>query len=280
VATLESMWQTSLHASRWAYVDMPMAPASGLRGNAPGPLGGLVNDRVNDERELVRRCREGSEAAYADLVRHHSRRLFSLAYRLTNDSQSAEDVVQETFLTAFKAIDKVEPNPSLSSWLNTIAIRLSGRVATRHSARAGRSLDQMMAPDVGTRAGVDFTARDTMSDPHAAAETAELRRDLDAAIAALPFKYRTAVVLRLVMGFDYAEGALAMGIPLNTFKSNLLRGTRMLRDQLAHHLRAVPPEEEPPGEGRASASSEPRMEGTVSAGFRDPAAVGEHSARR
>jgi hypothetical protein len=77
---------------------------------------------------------------------------------------------------------------------------------------------------------------DPSGDPHAAAEAAELRRDLAAALIELPFKYRVAVVLRHVMGLDYAEAALEMGVPLNTFKSHLLRGTRMLREALADRL--------------------------------------------
>jgi RNA polymerase sigma-70 factor (ECF subfamily) len=239
-----------------------------------------VNDRGNDERELVRRCREGSEAAYADLVRRHRPRLYSLAYRLTADPQAAEDIVQETFLTAFKAIEKIEPNPSLAPWLNTITIRLAGRVASRRSSRGGSSLDQIMALDNGARPGMDFAARDVMSDPHTAAEMAELRRELDGAIAGLPFRYRTAIVLRHVMGLDYAEAAQTLGIPLNSFKSNLLRGTRILREQLAHHLQAVPPAEEPPFESRAHAGEGPRKDGSVAGGFADAAAVTEQSARR
>jgi RNA polymerase sigma-70 factor (ECF subfamily) len=240
-----------------------------------------VNDRANDERELVRRCREGSEAAYADLVRRHRPRLYSLAYRLTADPQAAEDIVQETFLTAFKAIDKIEPNPSLAPWLNTITIRMAGRVASRRSARGGSSLDQIMALDSGGRPNLDFAARDSMSDPHTAAEMAELRRALEGAIAGLPFKYRTAIVLRHVMGLDYAEAAQTLGIPLNSFKSDLLRGTRILREQLASHLQAGPPAVEPPSsENRTHADEAPRMDGSVAGGFAEVAAVAEQSARR
>lgn len=224
-----------------------------------------MNDRGSDERELVRRCRDGSEAAYAELVQHHGRRLYSLAYRLTGDAHAAEDIVQETFLTAFKSIEKINPNPSLAPWLNTIAIRLAGRVATRRSTRMGTSLDRMMeAGGDAAPVAIASRSRDAMSDPHAAAETAELRRELDAAIASLPFKYRTAVVLRMVMGFDYAEAARMLGIPLNTFKSNLLRGTRLLREQLAHHL-----------------ADEPQLEGSTAGGFADPAsATVKHPVRR
>ncbi|HEY6012477.1 MAG TPA: RNA polymerase sigma factor [Candidatus Limnocylindrales bacterium] len=195
-----------------------------------------------DERELVRRCREGSEAAYAELVRSHRPRLYLLAYRLLGDRETAEDVVQETFLAAFRSIEKVEPRPSLSPWLNTIVLRTAGRAASRRRSRPGPSLDQSVRHHPGSEAlaapslGEGMIDPDPSGDPHAAAEAAELRRDLAAALIELPFKYRAAVVLRHVMGLDYAEAALEMDVPLNTFKSHLLRGTRMLREALAGRL--------------------------------------------
>ena len=115
---------------------------------AGGPFGGLVRE-VRDERDLVRRCREGSEAAYAELVRSHRPRLYLLAYRLTGDRETAEDVVQETFLAAFRSIEKVDPRPSLSPWLNTIVLRTAGRAASRARSRAGSSLDQAASGELG-----------------------------------------------------------------------------------------------------------------------------------
>ncbi len=194
-----------------------------------------------DEVELVRRCREGSDAAYAALVRMHRPRLFTLAYRLTGDRATAEDVVQEVFLAAFKAIDRFEPKPSLAAWLNRITIRVAGRQAARQAGRSSASLDRMNQPTgaVGDQMQglVDL---DPSSDPEMSAETAELRRALGDAVERLPFKYRAAVILRFVTGLDYAEAAAALDVPLNTFKSHLLRGTRMLREDLAEHL-ATPP---------------------------------------
>jgi DNA-directed RNA polymerase specialized sigma24 family protein len=73
-------------------------------------------------------------------------------------------------------------------------------------------------------------------DPVAAAESAELRAQVSASIERLPFNYRAAVTLRFLTGLDYAAAAEAMGVPLNTFKSHLLRGTRLLRSDLARHL--------------------------------------------
>lgn len=190
-----------------------------------------------DEVELVRRCREGSDAAYAALVQLHRPRLFTLAYRLTGDRSTAEDVVQEAFLAAFKAIDRFEPKPSLAAWLNRITVRVAGRAAAKQASRPNASLDDMTrAWDAPAGAYGEVEDPDPSSDPHVAAETAELRRALGDAIAQLPFKYRAAVILRFVTGLDYAEAALALDVPLNTFKSHLLRGTRMLRDDLADRL--------------------------------------------
>jgi RNA polymerase sigma-70 factor (ECF subfamily) len=198
-----------------------------------------------DEDELVRRCREGSDAAYAALVRLHRPRLYALAVRLTSDRATAEDVVQETFLAAFKGLDRFEPKPSLSAWLNTICVRIAGRTATRPGNAPKASLDRTVgavgtggsgqgAP--GATLGENLIAADPAGDPASAVETAELRRELTDAIARLPFKYRAPVVLRHVLGLDYADAAIAMDVPLNTFKSQLLRGTRMLRNDLSDRL--------------------------------------------
>ena len=201
---------------------------------------------VRDERELVRRCREGSESAYAELVQSHRPRLYLLAYRLTGDRETAEDVVQETFLAAFRSIEKVDPRPSLNPWLNTIVLRTAGRAASRARSRVGTSLDQEIGARIGAgpsiRAGIGagigegLIDNDPGADPYAAAEAAELRREVAAALNELPFKYRAAVVLRHVMGLDYAEAARELDIPLNTFKSQLLRGTKLLRDALRDRL--------------------------------------------
>ena len=202
-----------------------------------------------DEQELVRRCKEGSEAAYAVLVRLHRPRLYTLAYRPLLDRESAEDVVQETFIAAFRQMERFEPRPSLAAWLNTIALRTATRAAARQRARPRISIDTPVFRDDGRGAGATDWPADHLgiaaladtspaADPHAAAEAADLRRAVSAAIGELPFKYRAAVLLRHVMGLDYAEAARELDLPLNTFKSHLLRGTKLLREGLADQLGA------------------------------------------
>ena len=195
-----------------------------------------MEQRVWDERELVRRCKEGSEAAYAELVRQHRQRLLNLAARLTNSPHLAEDVVQETFLAAFRSMERFEPRPSVGAWLNAICVRLSSRAVSRSPARRDDSLDRMLDADAsgdpGRPAGALLADGTPGVDPHAAAEAAEIRRAVAVAIGELPFKQRTAVVLRYVVGLDYADAARTMDVPLNTYKSHLLRGTRALREAL------------------------------------------------
>jgi RNA polymerase sigma-70 factor (ECF subfamily) len=197
-------------------------------------------------------------------VRQHRPRLYALAYRLLLDRETAEDVVQETFLSAFRQIERFEPRPSIAAWLNTIVLRTASRAASRQRARPKTSIDASVAAaaDAGAGAwdedGLALADPDPTADPQAAVEAADLRRDVAAAIAALPYKYRVAVVLRHVMGLDYAEAARALDIPLNTFKSHLLRGTKQLREALAAELEA------PPGvAARVSASVEPSLTGNA-----------------
>jgi RNA polymerase sigma-70 factor, ECF subfamily len=207
-----------------------------------------VEQRAWDERELVRRCKEGSEAAYAELIRQHRQRLLNLAYRLTNSREVAEDVVQDTFIAAFRTMERFEPRPSVGPWLTTIAVRFASRAAQKRGASPDTSLDRLMAagadPDASGGVSADSLAAlaadpTTDVDPVAAAEAAELRVQVARAIATLPFKHRTAVVLRFVTGMDYADAARTMDIPLNTYKSHLLRGTRSLRDALGPSLAAL-----------------------------------------
>jgi RNA polymerase sigma-70 factor (ECF subfamily) len=262
------------------------APARGhcrCAGNGPGRevrSEGTLDEWGRDEQELVRRCKEGSEAAYAVLVRLHRPRLYTLAYRLLLDREAAEDVVQETFIAAFRQMERFEPRPSLAAWLNTIALRTAGRAAARQRARPRTSIDApAFRADGGQPAGstawpgdaLALADTDPAADPEAAAQAAALRGELAAAIAALPFKYRAAVVVRHVMGLDYAEAARALDLPLNTFKSNLLRGTRLLREHLAGRLdRAA----ETTG---AAAPPSGRLVGATMADHHDAPAAGEAS---
>ncbi len=225
-----------------------------------------MTESVWSEQELVRRCKEGSEAAYAELVRQHRQRLLNLAFRLTNSRETAEDVVQETFLAAFRSMERFTPRPALAPWITTICVRLAGKAAQKRSSARVASLDQLTETDPPVALSALFDAADgDRHDPHAAAEAAELRRALTDAIAALPYRQRVAVVLRFVSGMDYADAAQAMDVPLNTYKSHLLRGTRQLRDVLMPLMRRGEEPIEPTGTGPGARDEDRATDGARAA---------------
>ena len=161
--------------------------------------------------------------------------LYRMALRLTRSPADAEDLVQETYLKAFRAADSFEPGTNLRAWLFTI-LHNTARNRARDRAREAVTVDT----DAAERAS-DFAVLDR----GAGGETPEtlLLRDtlgpeLQAAVDALPDAFRQAVWLRDVEEFSYAEIADMLDIPIGTVMSRISRGRRMLFERL-HHLKPV-----------------------------------------
>ena len=160
--------------------------------------------------------------------------LYRTALRLTRVPADAEDLVQETYLKAFRAADRFEPGPNLRAWLFTI-LHNTARNRARDRARDSITVDSEIVE----------RASDAPHDGSAAAETPEslllrhtLAPELQAAIDELPEAFRQAVWLRDVEEFSYAEIAEMLSIPAGTVMSRISRGRRMLFDRL-HHLKPV-----------------------------------------
>jgi RNA polymerase sigma-70 factor (ECF subfamily) len=156
--------------------------------------------------------------------------LYRAALRLTRVPADAEDLVQETYLRAFRASDRFEPETNLRAWLFTIL----------HNTARNRARDRARE-----HVTVDSDAVDRAADTGPGAETPEtlllrdaLAPELQAAIDDLPDAFRQAVWLRDVEEFSYAEIAAMLDIPLGTVMSRIARGRRMLFERLkeAEHL--------------------------------------------
>jgi RNA polymerase sigma-70 factor, ECF subfamily len=156
--------------------------------------------------------------------------LYRTALRLTRVPADAEDLVQDTYLKAFRAADRFEPGTNLNAWLFTIL----------HNTALNRFRDRSRQPVVYDSETVDRAA-DASATPRGArfAETPEtlllagtLDPDLKAAVDALPDAFRQAVWLRDVEEFSYADIARMLTIPVGTVMSRISRGRRLLFDQL------------------------------------------------
>ena len=159
--------------------------------------------------------------------------LYRVALRLTRSPADAEDLVQETFLKAFRAADQFEPGTNLRAWLFTI-LHNTARNRARDRARDVVSVDS----EAVDRATELQPATGRPETPETALLRDTLAPELQAAIDALPEAFRQAVWLRDVEEFSYAEIARMLSVPIGTVMSRISRGRHMLFERL-NHLRAV-----------------------------------------
>lgn len=150
----------------------------------------------------------------------HLRALYGTAYRMTRNAHDAEDLVQETFLRAYRGFDRFEAGTNIRAWLFTIL----HRVRTDASRRAGRSPQTVEM--IGEGPGVP-------APQEALASGAE---DIERALLALPEVFRMAVVLRDVEDLSYDEIAGVLDVPMGTVMSRIHRGRALLRAALAKRV--------------------------------------------
>jgi RNA polymerase sigma-70 factor (ECF subfamily) len=170
---------------------------------------------------IVERARDGDADAFGELVRLHTPQLYRLLTRMLGSATAAEDVAQECFIRAWRALPKFRAEARFSTWLYRIAVNEANRFLARESRRELLPFDDVLldVPDLGAE-----TAE--------LAEAGELRERLERLLAELPAHYRAAVVLRDVEGFSNEEAAELLELDLRNFKSRLHRGRMALRRRL------------------------------------------------
>ena len=200
--------------------------------------------------DLALRLASDLDGSFERLVLDHQDRLFSLALRYTGDPREAEEIAQDAFVRAYRALAGYDAERiaglHLRAWLATITLNLC-----RNRARVRRSvavrLDGDSAPVIAS--GADASPDGRFARREAIDHWAAL-------LAGLPVRYRAPVVLRHVNGLDYDEMAEVLGRPTGTLKAQVHRGLALLRaahEAALRHERAV--EEQAPGD-RASAGGE------------------------
>ena len=186
------------------------------------------------EGDLAARLAADLDGSFAGLVVVYQDRLYRFALRLTGSPRDAEEIAQDAFVRAYRALSGYPPERvralTLKPWLYQIALNVC-----RNRTRGKRlRLVPLDAPgDDATRDGRAEPEDDERARPETLVERAERSDELGALVAALPRRYRAAVVLRHVEGLSYGEVAAALGQPVGTVKANVHRGIRLLRAALA-----------------------------------------------
>jgi RNA polymerase sigma-70 factor (ECF subfamily) len=174
---------------------------------------------TGQETDLVARAQSGDREAFEHLVRLHADRLYAVVLRALGDRHEAEEVVQETFLRAWRSLSRFEGRSQFFTWLYRIGVNEARRSQERRRTR----------PQSAPLADAEIQVPDEREAPQARAETHELRRALEAAILALPLDYRMPLVLRDVEGLSTAQAAAVMELGEAAFKSRLHRARLAVR---------------------------------------------------
>ena len=190
-------------------------------------------DIYPDEESLLQGLKRGDPEACACMLKQYAPRVYAIAIRMVNDRDEAEEVLQETFISACKNIDKFEGRSALGTWLHRIATN-AALMRLRKRKKYEVSLD---AP-VETQNGDDVVreVEDWAFSPDDHALNSETRAVLEQAIAALPETLRTVFVLREIEGYSTEETANILGISISAAKVRLHRARLRLREILAPYF--------------------------------------------
>ncbi|MEO6323159.1 MAG: sigma-70 family RNA polymerase sigma factor [Thermoanaerobaculia bacterium] len=179
----------------------------------------------SDDEALVARAREGDREAFRQLVERHSRNVFRLAYRLMGNEEDAEDVVQESFLKAYRSLSRFEGKSMFGSWLFRITTNCALDALRRKKPLESKSLP-LPDPD---------SARELVShspSPERDVTGKQMARRVSGAMERLSQSERTAFVLRHLEGRPIAEIAQTLGIRAGATKNTIFRAVAKLRAEL------------------------------------------------
>jgi RNA polymerase sigma-70 factor (ECF subfamily) len=187
--------------------------------------------------ELVTRAKAGDLGAFEELANRHERQIYSLAFRILQNPQDAEDVTQQAFLSAIENLPKFREESSFSTWLHRIATFAALKVIRKRKGLDTVSLEAATEPQEGYDSipHPEYIA-DWQQSPEQLVERNETQRLLDAALAQLDEKHRLVFLLRDVEGLSVAETAAALGLSEPNVKVRLLRARLQLREQLTQTL--------------------------------------------
>lgn len=184
------------------------------------------------DRQLVDRARQGDKRAFELLVEKYQRRLFRLLSRMVRDPEEVEDIAQETFIKAYRALPNFRGDAAFYTWLYRIGVNTAKNyLVSRNKAMptvSAQALDDDDEPDER------LVAQD-INTPESELLSKQIALAVNEAVEALPEELRSAITLREMEGLSYEEIAELMGCPIGTVRSRIFRA----REAIAAKLRPI-----------------------------------------
>ncbi len=181
-----------------------------------------------EEQQCLERARSGDRAAFGTLMRQHHRRVYRLALQLTGSAGDADDVTQETFLRAYRAIHRFDGRADLFTWLYRICVNVALNLR-RQGKRIAADLDDPRVPE----------PVDGAEDPALKAERASAYRELAKALDTLSESLRTTMILACVEQVPYKDIAQVLGCSEGTVAWRVHEARRKLREVISSDVLAA-----------------------------------------
>lgn len=207
-------------------------------GEPSAPLAGLT------DQELVARARDRDVAAFEELLGRHEDKVYRLAVRLLRNESDAQEVLQETFLTAWRSLQSFEGRAQFSSWLYRVAVNAALMLLRSQRRHPQVALDDVEPEELGEAAANQMVAvlgagTDWSKRPDEQLQSKELRRHLQRAADGLPESQRAVFFLRDIDGLSTEETAEALGLTVPTVKTRLHRARLALRQAITEYFQRV-----------------------------------------
>jgi RNA polymerase sigma-70 factor (ECF subfamily) len=179
-----------------------------------------------DDPRLIAECLQGNTAAFGVLVRRYQERLYHGVYRLVENAEDAQDVVQEAFLNAYQSLESFKGDSLFFTWLYRIAVNTA--ISLKRKKRV------MVQMELGRDGGLTMEPHDPSveSQPGHALEQAEQGKHIQAALARLSPEHRAVLVMKDMEGQKYETMAEILDVPIGTIRSRLHRARLELRELL------------------------------------------------
>ena len=181
-----------------------------------------------EDRQLVRLAREGSPAAFEELVAKYQSKVFSMALSFTRNREAADDLAQEVFLKAYLALPRFHGKSEFGTWLYRISINHIKDYLRKKGRAKEVSLDDVQE--------IAFSNKEQTERAEQDRETEARRTLVQRFVQGLPEKYRVIVTLRDIQGLAYEQISQALHLSPGTVDSRLHRARRMLRKKLSPYL--------------------------------------------
>jgi RNA polymerase sigma factor RpoE len=190
--------------------------------------------RAAEDLLLVNRAKKDDSAAYDDLIRRYQERIYATVYHMTSNHEDANDITQETFVKAYRALKSFKGDSSFYTWIYRIAVNRTINFLKARKNKYHMSLDDL---DFHAENDPDLVALISDKTPRRDLNLSELQEKLNEAMQKLSETHRMVVTLHDVQGLSHDEIAKIIGCNVGTVRSRLFYARQQLQGSLADYLK-------------------------------------------